>query len=132
MATEIVDGHPILKINGYAPPAPEKMQLDLYDLSSSESGEDLSGYTVKDVVRTKRKINCTWGTLSWAEASALLNAVKTGTNISIEYPDVLSGKFETRLFYVGDRTAPCKYVRKGKLYFSDMSFNFVEHGGDVG
>lgn len=120
-----------LTINGAEIKQPISLQVDKIDLSSSESGEDLSGYTHKDVIRKKRKISCSWGTLTWADASSLLAAVDSGANISVTYPDPYSGKFETRIFYVGDRTCPCARVREDGVWWSGISFNLVEHGGDT-
>lgn len=128
---EKLNGHALLTVNGRELPSPEQMTISVMDLSSSESGEDLSGYAHKDVIRIKRKINCEWGVLSWKEVSKILQSVKAGANLSVIYPDVLSGYFETRSFYVGDRQCPAVCIQDGELYFTGLAFNFIEHGGDI-
>lgn len=121
----------LLNVDGINLPDPQTFQMDFSDLSSAESGEDSTGYTEKDVLRIKRKLNCTWGPLSFTVASRLLQAVIKGAHLSVRYPDVLSGRYETREFYVGDRSAPYLVVNDRHKYVSGISFNFIEHGGDT-
>ena len=47
--------------------------------------------------------------------------------IHVRYPDMLSGTYETREYYVGDRTTPVKYWRVGAdKMIEKISFDFIE------
>lgn len=116
----------MIKIGGVKIKTPSSLRWGLQDLSSNDSGRTLDGKMHKDLVAQKRKLECTWDNLTKEEASTLLQAVNASVYLSITYPDPMSGRDETRTFYVGDRSAPFKSWTVGKKIFESISFNFIE------
>ena len=108
-------------------------QWQLDDLSSDNSGEDLTGYTHKDIIRRKRHLNLQWGPLSFEAAHNLIAAASALAEFDVTYPDVLAGGVITRKMYVGTRSAPYLVYNEdeGKTYVSGISFNLIETGGDI-
>jgi len=120
------EGVMMIKINGTTIKTPSSLSWGLQDLSSQDSGRTLDGVMHKDLVAQKRKLECKWNNLTKQEASTLLRAVNSSIYLRITYPDPMSGRDETRTFYVGDRTAPFHMWTSGKQIFDSVSFNFVE------
>ena len=79
----------------------------------------------KNRVGQKRKISLAWDNPTKEEAAAILQAFNP-EYIDVTYPDAMSGKDETRTFYVGDRTAPMKMWTINKKIYSQISFNIIE------
>ena len=113
-----------MEINGIRT-NPTSCKVSIADLSSEQSGRDLSGIMHKDIIRTTRQLDCTWGIMSWTEAAPLLRAISIA-EFPITYPDIQSGQIETRTFYAGNRTASCLLYKGGVLYVSDLSVSFIE------
>lgn len=121
----------LIEIGSFVPVQPVEYHMDIIDMSSDNSGDDLSGYTHKDVIRQKRKLYYKWGKMSLAECSELLTALAKGTNLPITYLDTQDGKIETRLFLIGDRThSPIIRTNENEIWVDGLGFNFNEHGGD--
>ena len=120
MAAEIM-----LKVNGVTVRCPSKFEWGLQDVSASESGRTDDTLMHKNRVAQKRKISLGWNGLGWAETSKVLQAFNP-EYISVTYPDMLSGKYETRTFYVGDRESPFKCWWVGNERMEGLSFDFIE------
>lgn len=90
------------KINGVAYPAPSSASYKLADLSSDESGRDLSGKMHKDVIAKKRTLDCSWTTLTFSEAHTLASACKDNIVMSVTFPDIANGGDTTMQCYTGD------------------------------
>lgn len=116
----------ILTINGVGVHNPSSFSVDIMDLSSEESGRLLNGEMTKDLIARKRKLNCSWNTLTWSQVSQLLTAVEQSINLTVTYPDPQIGSYTTKTFYVGDRSAPAVWLADGKEYWNGTSFNFIE------
>lgn len=116
----------MLKINGVTMPEPSALEWSLQDLSTEDSGRTLDGTMFKDKVSQKRKLSCEWPPMKWSEISTLLTAVNQSVMMSVTYPDAMSGQYETRTFYVGDRTAPVKRLIAGNELWDRTSFDFIE------
>lgn len=115
-------------VNGAPIPEPSAYTWSLMDLSSEQSGRDLTGQMTKDIVAQKRTLQLSWNFLTFEQASTLLKAVNGSPFFSVTYPDAMDGAPATRTFYVGDRTAPC-YSLNYELScygWAGVSFQFIE------
>lgn len=117
----------MLKIDGVAIKSPSAFSWGISDLSSEESGRSTNdGKMTKDIIASKRTLSCTWNNPTKDEVSTILKLVCGKAYFMVTYPDALSGKDETREFYVGDRSAPMKMWTIDKKIYSTLSFNFIE------
>lgn len=117
----------MLKINGVVVQSPAVLTWDIFDQSSEESGRSTNdGRASKDIISRKRKLSCAWNNIDRAEASKILKAVSEKAFFSVYYPDSLSGNYETRTFYVGDRSTPFKIWTTDYKVYSSLTFNLVE------
>lgn len=116
----------MISINGVKIRTPSSFQWGLQDLSSENSGRTQDGIAHKDRIAQKRKLSCGWNGIRREDAAVILQAVNADIFMEITYPDAMSGKDETRTFYVGDRTAQMhSWTVDNKLYNS-ISFDFIE------
>ena len=101
-------------------------QVDIMDVDASTTGRNQSGTMIRDRVAVKRKINCTWNYLTPRQMQVLLSAVQSPF-FQVKYLDPLTNSYQTRTFYVGDRSAPMYSMeaKTGTLYTS-LSMNFIE------
>lgn len=110
-------------------PTPDSMGWGLQDVSASDSGRvnDANNTMYKMRTSQKRKLSLSWSDPDLTKASAILRAFNA-EYVWVRYPDPMSGTFETRQFYVGDRTAPFRSVRLGSLgaTISTLSFDIIE------
>jgi hypothetical protein len=111
--------------NDIALPEPSKFDWGLQDISAAESGRDDSTTMWKNRVGQKRKISIAWNGLKWNEVSRVLTAVNS-EYFSMTYPDMMAGQYETRTFYVGDRSAPVKMWNVGNKRIETLSFDLIE------
>jgi hypothetical protein len=116
----------MLKINGTDIKTPSSFAWGLQDLSSDDSGRTLDGIMHKDRIAQKRRLDCSWDNPTKDEASTILKAVNGTIFMQVTYPDTMSGNYETRTFYVGDRSAPMKTWMIGNKRYSSLSFSFIE------
>lgn len=120
----------MLKIENTAIKDPSSFSWSISDESSEESGRSTNnGKMHKDVVAQKRKLELSWMNPTKEEVSAILTAIDystVGAMFKVTYPDSMSGKNETRTFYVGDRSAPMKSWTINKKIYSSLSFNLIE------
>lgn len=79
----------------------------------------------KNRVAQKRKLKLEWVGKDWETTTRIMQAVNP-EYISVRYPDMLSGTYETRTFYVGDRTAPVKFWWTDRKMIEKISFDFIE------
>lgn len=115
----------LIEINGAVIPAPKPFQVLISDMDM-DSDSDTNGNLHRNRINIKRKINLEWGPLSWSEISTILKSVKD-VFFNTRYPDPETGQFETKRFYVGDRTAPfCLEQENGTLMWEGLTMNFVE------
>jgi len=110
----------------------DKFEWQLDDMSSENSGEDLTGYTHKDIVRRKRHLNLSWLTCPFSYAHTVIAAASESAVFNVEFADPLVGGFIIREMYVGTRSSPAQHYDKIKdsITVSGISFNLIETGGD--
>lgn len=114
----------MLKINNVSMPSPSVFEVDIQDIDG-ESNRNAKGDLLRDRIAVKRKLNCEWPPLTPEECSTLLKAV-SDVFFSVYYPDPMTGGFETKTMYVGDRSVPALYTKDGKVYWKSLKMNFVE------
>lgn len=120
MAKEIM-----ITVDGKAMPCPSAFDWGLQDISAAESGRTDDTIMHKNRVGQKRKIGLTWVAKNKDIAKEILQAFNP-EYIRVRYPDAMSGDYETRTFYVGDRSAPTKYWWAGKKIIESISFDIIE------
>ena len=119
----------MLTVDGRAiAPNPYKFEYGLMDVSADDAGRvlDANATMYKQRICQKRKLNLAWRMLTAAQTSAILRAFNP-EYVSVRYWDALDGAWETRTFYVGDRSAPFKWFQTldGTRY-EELSFDVIE------
>ena len=75
----------------------------------------------------KRKLNISWTLITFAQASAILQAFSP-EYFWVRYFDIEDNTWELREFYAGDRTAPVQWMnvpgRDDRV--SNLSFDIIE------
>lgn len=115
----------MITVDGTAMPCPSAYTYGLQDISASESGRTEDTTMHKNRVGQKRKLNLTWQAKNWEETATILQAFNP-EYVSIKYPDMMSGSYETRKFYIGDRSAPVKCWFVGNQLIETISFDAIE------
>lgn len=110
------------------PHDPYKMEWGLQDVSTGTAGRTLDANCTmhKERITQKRKLSLAWHMLNESDTSAILTMFNP-EYIYIEYWDAMDGRWEVRLFYVGDRSAPLKWFKTwtGTRY-EELSFDIIE------
>lgn len=107
---------------------PYKMEWGLMDVSSDEAGRDMSEDATmhKQRIAQKRKLKLAWREITDMQASEILKAVNP-EYVYVRYWDAMDGEWETRRFYVGDRSAPFRWFQVlGGTRYSELSFDLIE------
>ena len=115
----------MLKVDGVAIPCPSVFSWGLQDVSAADSGRTEDTVMHKNRISQKRKISLQWNAPDWEKTSKILKAFNP-EYFKVTYPDMMSGEYETRTFYCGDRTAPVKYWWVGNHRMEAVSFNIIE------
>ena len=115
----------MITVNGVDMPCPSSFSWGLQDVSASESGRTDDALMHKNRVAQKRKISLQWNGPTWKQTSLILEAFDR-EYVSVRYPDSMSGTYETRTFYVGDRTSPYKCWWVGNRRMESVSFDIIE------
>lgn len=120
MASEIM-----ITVDGVAMPCPSSFSCVIQDISAAESGRTDNALMHKNRVGQKRKISLSWTAKDRETTSKILKAFDP-EYFNVRYPDTKSGKYETRTFYAGDRTANVKMWSVGKKLIEQISFDIIE------
>lgn len=115
----------MIKVDGKEIICPSVFEWGLQDVSAADSGRTEDTQMQKNRVGQKRKISLGWNGKSWKETSQILQAFNP-EYIEVTYPDMLSGEYETRTFYVGDRTSNVVIWTVGKKLMEKVSFDIIE------
>ena len=114
------------QVDGIPIPTPSTYKFGEEDLSSKKSGRTLDGVMHKDVVAVKDYYECTWKSLSWEDAAALLNAVHGKQRVKFTYADPkIPGRFLTNDFYIGKRAAGAANLNNDVCTWEDISMQFT-------
>ena len=116
-----------LLVNGQEIAAyPSEFSVTILDLDDAETTtRTVDGTLSRDRVAVKRQIDMRWPALTWDKVSALLQSME---NIFFEftYPDPMTGKYETKTFYVGNRTSPIAFERNGTYWWGGLEMTLTE------
>lgn len=115
----------MITVNGTPLPCPSKYTWGLQDVSAGESGRTDDALMHKNRVAQKRKIAIGYNGADMSTVSVVLQAVNP-EYIDVYYFDPMDGEFETRTFYVGDRSAPFKTFWVGNRRVERLSFDIIE------
>lgn len=115
----------MITVDGAEMPCPSSFTWGLQDVSDSDAGRTLDTIMHKNRKGQKRKISLSWIAKDWQTTQKIMQAFNP-EYIMVKYPDMLSGQYETREFYVGDRTAPVKLWGSWKKIIDSISFDIIE------
>ena len=107
---------------------PSSLEWGLQDISASDAGrvQDSGNTMYKMRTSQKRKLNITWTMPTRAQASEILRAFNP-EYVYVRYFDPMENAYNVRQFYVGDRSAPFKWVDiMGGTRLTTLSFNIIE------
>lgn len=115
----------MIEVDGVAMPCPSSYNWDLQDVSASDAGRTQDTVMHKNRVGQKRKLSLAWKGITWEQASKILRAFNQ-EYIAVRYPDFMSGQYETRIFYVGDRGGGAWVWGDWKKIIDSISFDVIE------
>ena len=115
--------NPIQSVGGNTSlPCPSKYDWKLSDVSSADAGRTEDGLMHKERITSKVHLELEWQNVSDADASAILAAFQP-EYISVNYYDYKALAFQTKTFYVGDRSVSAYNRRMG---IGTITFNIIE------
>ncbi len=114
--------NPIQSVGGVTVPAPSKYDWKLSDVSSADAGRTEDALMHKMRIAQKVHIELEWQNVSDAVAQTVLTAFQP-EYINVNYFDYKAMAFQTKRFYVGDRSVTSYNRRKG---ISTIAFNIIE------
>ncbi|WMT42853.1 hypothetical protein RE628_11515 [Paenibacillus sp. D2_2] len=116
-----------LKANGKPLVAsPSEFKVTILDLDDADSSVRTSdGKLNRDRVRVIRQIEIGWNALTGVQIKQILDAMEN-VFFDFTFPDPKAGGYITRKMYVGDRSAPVAFERKGVLWYKDLKFTLTE------
>ena len=117
------DYYPIKTVGGVIVPCPSTYQYELSDVSDADSGRTEDGLMHKMRIAQKVHIQLSWSYVSFADAKTILEAFNP-EYIDVNYLDPMTNTYQTKTFYVGDRSAPLYNTRK--QLWTGISFNIIE------
>lgn len=117
----------LLKINGTEIAAyPSQFTVTPMDLDDGDSSlRTADGTLNRDRVAVKRQIDMTWGVLAWSVIAALLQSM-SDVFFEFYYPDPMTGQYETKTFYVGNRPAPVAVSKGTEILWSGLRITLTE------
>ena len=93
----------LITVAGTAQPAPSEYAGTTVDLVGS--GRNAAGVIVSDVIRSDiARIDATWNYLSLSQWASILSLFKNSFTNPVRFLNQVTGAYETRTMYVGDRT----------------------------
>lgn len=121
------DSGKFIVVDGTTIPAPDDYTWGIQDVSASDAGRtnDADAKMWKMRITQKRKMTVSWKNRSRSEVSGILNAFQP-EYVNVKYLDSLSGEFETREFYTGDKSTAFRCVSINGHVISTVSFNLIE------
>ncbi|PWV97434.1 hypothetical protein DFQ01_12178 [Paenibacillus cellulosilyticus] len=116
-----------LKIDGQVIASyPSQFTVTTMDLDDGDSTtRTADGTLTRDRVAVKRQIEMQWGVIKWSIMSALLQSM-SGVFFDFTYPDPMTGQYETKTFYVGNRPAPVAVSKGGEILWSGLKVTLTE------
>lgn len=118
--------NPIKSVDGKACRCPSSYQWKLADVSASDAGRTEDTVMHKNRIGQTVGIELSWNNISTQEVSAILKMFNP-EYITVCYLDAMEGDYITKVFYVGDRTAPLYNTRMG--LWQNVSFDLIARKG---
>lgn len=115
--------NPLRTVNGVTVPAPSKYDWKESDVSSADAGRTEDGLMHKEMITKKVHLELEWQNVNDTTARTVLQAFSENEYFSVTYWDYRTMAFETKTFYVGDRSVTA-YNRVLKI--GTISFNIIE------
>lgn len=115
----------MIVVDGVSMPPLKTYSWGLQDVSASDAGRTEDALMHKERVAQKRKLQLVWGVKSWPDTAKIIQAFNP-EYISVRYPDMMSGTYQTRTFYRGDVSAPVLMWQVGRKLIETVSFNLIE------
>lgn len=119
----------MVTLNGVSVIDPSEWSWGLSDVSASDAGRDEGVTMHKMRLGQKRQYNLGWKMIDPVNASIILKAVNAMEHFQCTLWDAMDAEYQTRTYYVGDRTAPMQQWMPdrddGKLY-SKVGFTLIE------
>lgn len=117
----------MITVDDVAIKCPSSYQYGLQDISSPDAGRSQDTIMHKERVGQKVKLELGWKGLTWSETSEIMQAFNP-EYIWVRYPDMLTGQYEVKQFYTGDKEAPvkCWLDDDGHKIIETLSFNIIE------
>ena len=112
-----------LLFNGVEVTAPKSFKVNIVDLDGENTKRNGFGKMRRDRLRVLVKLECEWGPLTNEKVKKILQNV-SDVEFPVTYPDPQTGRNETRIFYVGDRSIPA-FDFESNMWLG-MSFNLIE------
>lgn len=118
----------MLVINGTTVKEPKSIEFGIQDVDG-EAYRNAKGDMVRDRLPhgVKRSLSVEWGPLTKEELSTILTNC-SAPSFSVYYFDGQTGSYQTKTFYVGDRTAPVYSFNEKfqALMWEGASMDFIE------
>lgn len=113
-----------IKINNVTIKQPSKFGFSIMDLDSEESVRVADGTMQRDRITQKRKLSLEFPPMTLTETATVLNAVNP-VEFPVFYPDMLSGTWQTRTFYCGNRDN-IEYLNLNTEMSLGLKFDLIE------
>ena len=105
---------------------PDKFQVTPLDIDDGETSvRAASGELTRDRVAVKRQIEMSFGILTWAEMSNILQAMQ-GIFFDFYYPDPMDGVYATKKFYVGNRPSGVAVTKGSNILWSGLKITLTQ------
>lgn len=116
-----------LKINGVDIAVhPIEFRVTPLDLDDGETTTRTADGTLnRDRIAVKRQIDMRWNALKWSDISSILTAMQD-TSFNFTYPDPMTGQYETKEFYVGNRPSHIPFTQDGELWWDGLQITLTE------
>lgn len=117
----------LLKINGVEIASkPNKFIVTILDLDDADStSRTADGTLTRDRIAVKRQVQMSFPALKWSVLSELMQSM-ADESFEFYYPDSVSGQYETRTMYVGNRESPVAKERNGEIIWSGVELTLTE------
>lgn len=115
--------NPIQTVDGVAIPCPSSYEYKLSDVSAADAGRTEDGLMHKMRIAQKVHLELKWQYIPTSDVSAILAAFNP-EYINVNYLDAMAGGYQTKTFYVGDRSVPSYNTALG--LWTNVSFNIIE------
>ena len=114
------------KIDGTILSSPNAgFNVSLEDISSSDSGRNLSGTMDKQVIAQKWTVELNYTNISDDIISNILQKVKSKVEVSLTFPNPMLGADDTQKFYTGTPSITHKNTINDKCFW-DLKLKFVQ------